>query len=376
MIPAVAVAPDAPRPHRLWLAAALVVFALVSLSVGVIAKHNTLAPGLYPPSYLKLFFSDPIHLKVWLATAAVVLACFQVVTAAHIYERLRLPVGAAVGTVHRWSGRLAILLTLPVAYHCIFLLGYGDYSTRVQVHSLLGSVIYGAFIAKVLIVRGGVALPRLGASPRRRHALRDHARAVAHFEPVVLPERRGGHLSRLAEALAWAIDAHGEQRRKGTDVPYHAHLLGVASLVLSDGGSEDEAVAAVLHDLVEDTDATVDDVRDRFGERVARIVDACTDAHERPKPEWGERKRAYIERMRTAQPDELRVSLADKLYNASSIEWDLRLRGDDLWRVFGSGRDGQIWYYRSLADIFLERAPGPMADELDRVLRRIEEDGA
>ena len=109
---------------------------------------------------------------------------------------------------------------------------------------------------------------------------------------------------------------------------------------------------------------------------MARIVDACTDAYERPKPEWKERKRAYIERMRTAQPDELRVSLADKLYNASSIEWDLRLRGDDLWRVFGSGRDGQLWYYRSLADIFLERAPGPMADELDRVLRRIEEGGA
>ncbi len=155
-------------------------------------------------------------------------------------------------------------------------------------------------------------------------------------------------------------------------MPYHAHLLGVASLVLNDGGSEDEAVAAVLHDLVEDTDATVEDVRERFGERVARIVDACTDAYERPKPEWKERKRAYIERMRTAQPDELRVSLADKLYNASSIEWDLRIRGDDLWRVFGSGRDGQLWYYRSLADIFLERAPGPMADELDRVLRRIE----
>ncbi len=70
------------------------------------------------------------------------------------------------------------------------------------------------------------------------------------------------------------------------------------------------------------------------------------------------------------------MSLADKLYNASSIVWDLRMRGDDLWRVFGSGREGQIWYYRSLADIFLERAPGPMADELDRVVRLIEEDGA
>jgi hypothetical protein len=155
----VTVAPDAPRQHRLWLAAALIAFALVSLTVGVIAKHNTLAPGLYSPSYLKLFFSDPIHLKVWLATAAMALALFQVLTAAHIYARLRLPMGSAIAPVHRWSGRLAILLTLPVAYHCIFLLGYGDYTMRVQVHSLLGSVIYGAVIAKVLVVRGGSRFP-------------------------------------------------------------------------------------------------------------------------------------------------------------------------------------------------------------------------
>ena len=185
---------------------------------------------------------------------------------------------------------------------------------------------------------------------------------------MVLPERRGGDLSRLAEALAWAIDAHGEQRRKGTDVPYHAHLLGVASLVLNDGGSEDEAMAGILHDLVEDTDATVEDVREPGSATRWRgsSTPAPTPTSGRSPP-WSERKRAYIEHMRTAAPDELRVSLADKLYNASSIEWDLRIRGDDLWRVFGSGRDGQIWYYRSLADIFLERAPGPMADELDRV---------
>jgi (p)ppGpp synthase/HD superfamily hydrolase len=189
---------------------------------------------------------------------------------------------------------------------------------------------------------------------------------------VVLPECRGGHLSRLSEALAWAIDAHGGQRKKGTDVPYHAHLLGVASLVLNDGGDDDEAVAAILHDLVEDTDATVDDVRERYGERVARIVDACTDAYERPKPEWWGRKRAYIDHLRTAEPDELRVSLADKLYNARMILEDLRLRGDDLWCVFGAGRKGQLWYYRTLADVFLQRDAGPMAAELDRVVREIE----
>jgi Family of unknown function (DUF6529) len=152
---------------RLWLAGALVAFALVSLTVGAVARDKTIAPGLYPPSYLKLFFSDPIHLKVWLATAATALACFQLVTAAHVWGRVRLPGGVRVAAVHRWSGRLAILLTLPVAYHCIFLLGYGDYSTRVQVHSLLGSTVYGAVVAKVLIVRGrsdlpGWALPAAG----------------------------------------------------------------------------------------------------------------------------------------------------------------------------------------------------------------------
>ncbi len=153
-----AVAPDdQPARQRVWLAAALVLFALLSLTVGVVAKQRT--PGLYPPSYLKLFFSDPIHLKVWFSSVALVLGCIQLATAASIYDRLRLPRGPAYGAVHRWSGRVAILFTLPVAYHCIFLLGYRDYSTRVEVHSVLGSMIYAAVVVKVLIVRGGGRFP-------------------------------------------------------------------------------------------------------------------------------------------------------------------------------------------------------------------------
>lgn len=146
------------RQNPLWLALPLVAFALVSLTVGVIAKNSN---GVVDPTdYLQLFFSDPLHLKVWFATAAFTLACFQLLTAASIYGRVSLfPQGAAVATIHRWSGRLAILITLPVAYHCIFLLGYGDYTTRVTIHSLLGSTIYGAFIAKVLIVRSGSRMP-------------------------------------------------------------------------------------------------------------------------------------------------------------------------------------------------------------------------
>ncbi|MDX6535335.1 MAG: hypothetical protein QOF68_3079 [Gaiellales bacterium] len=147
-----------PGHSPLWIALPLVVFALVALTVGVAAKNSD---GVVDPTdYLRLFFSDPIHLKAWFATAAMTLACFQVLTAAAIYGRLAfLPQNAAVAAVHRWSGRLAILITLPVAYHCIFQLGYGDYSTRVTVHSLLGSAIYGAVVAKVLIVRSGNRIP-------------------------------------------------------------------------------------------------------------------------------------------------------------------------------------------------------------------------
>ena len=132
------------RPSRVWLAVPLVVFALISLDVGIFASRTTPVP--YTPTFLPL--------KVGLATAALVLGCFQLLTAARMYELLRLPPkGRLYNVVHRWSGRLAIVLTLPVAYHCIFLLGFGTYDTRVYIHSLLGSSIYGAFVAKVLLVR-------------------------------------------------------------------------------------------------------------------------------------------------------------------------------------------------------------------------------
>jgi len=148
-----AAAPPQQRSYR-WLAAPLAAFAIVSLTAGLLADHDPRSKG-----YFRLFFEDPIHLKAGFATAVVVLACFQLFTAAWIFRKLPWSKPAWVNPVHRWSGRLAFLLTLPVAYHCIFLLGYGDYTTRVTVHSLLGSAIYGAFIAKVLIVRGGNRIP-------------------------------------------------------------------------------------------------------------------------------------------------------------------------------------------------------------------------
>jgi mono/diheme cytochrome c family protein len=142
-----AAAPPEQRSYR-WLAAPLAAFALVSLSAGLLAAHDPRSKG-----YFRLFFSDPIHLKAGFATAAVVLACFQLFTAAWIFRKLPWSKPAWVNPVHRWSGRLAFVCTLPVAYHCIFKLGFQSATRRVLAHSLLGCAVYGAFAAKVTIVR-------------------------------------------------------------------------------------------------------------------------------------------------------------------------------------------------------------------------------
>jgi len=135
-----------------WLAAPLVVFALITLTVGRVARQTVREP--YETPFFHPFFTDTLHMKAWLVTAAAVLAFGQLLTAARIYELLRFPPkGRFYQIVHRWSGRTAILLTLPVAYHCVFLLGFGTHGPRVLIHSLLGSALYGAVVAKVLIVR-------------------------------------------------------------------------------------------------------------------------------------------------------------------------------------------------------------------------------
>ena len=142
-----AAAPPEQRSYR-WLAAPLAAFALVSLTAGLLADHDPRTKG-----YFRLFFEDPIHLKAGFATAVVVLACFQLFTAAWIFRKLPWSKPAWVNPVHRWSGRLAFVLTLPVAYHCIFKLGFQDPSTRVLAHSLFGCAVFGAFASKVTIVR-------------------------------------------------------------------------------------------------------------------------------------------------------------------------------------------------------------------------------
>jgi (p)ppGpp synthase/HD superfamily hydrolase len=179
---------------------------------------------------------------------------------------------------------------------------------------------------------------------------------------------------RLDEAFALARELHAGQRRKGTDIPYIGHLMVVAALVIEDGGDEDEAIAALLHDAVEDQGGppTLALIRERFGPRVAAIVDACSDTDETPKPPWRARKEAHLAHLRDPDlPDgALRVSLADKLHNARAILADLRT-GHDVFARFNAPRQDQAWYYDALARTFARRAPGPMADELRRVVDEV-----
>jgi (p)ppGpp synthase/HD superfamily hydrolase len=178
---------------------------------------------------------------------------------------------------------------------------------------------------------------------------------------------------RFVDALAFATEAHTGQFRKGTSIPYIAHPLSVAALVLTDGGNEDAAVAALLHDVLEDTDVTAEELEKRFGERVARIVEACSDTEEKPKPPWRQRKEAFFERLR-AEDDEgvLRVEVADKLDNARAILRDLMDVGDRVWERFNAGREQQLWYYRSLAEAFTTRPDSSMVRELQDTVAEIE----
>ena len=179
---------------------------------------------------------------------------------------------------------------------------------------------------------------------------------------------------RFSEALAFAVEAHRTQRRKGSETPYIAHLMSVSALVIEDGGSEDEAIAALLHDAAEDQggEPMLEEIGQRFGSDARRIVAACSDTFEMPKPEWRLRKEDYIAAVAGKQRDEIRVSLADKLHNARSILFDLRALGDDLWSRFSADRESVVWYYRALATEFTKLEAGPMADELERVVADIE----
>jgi (p)ppGpp synthase/HD superfamily hydrolase len=171
--------------------------------------------------------------------------------------------------------------------------------------------------------------------------------------------------ARFADAVRLAVELHAQQARKGSTVPYLGHLFGVCGLVIDDGGSEDEAIAALLHDAVEDQGGarTLDRIRTQFGNNVATIVEGCTDTDVVPKPPWRERKEAYIEHLNTAPDAVLRVAAADKLNNLRAILRDYRRIGDGLWEIFNPDAN-EVWYYAAVLAVFEERRPGPLTEEL------------
>jgi len=184
-----------------------------------------------------------------------------------------------------------------------------------------------------------------------------------------------GHFTaRFEEALVYATRLHNGQNRKGTGIPYVAHLLAVTALVIEWGGDEDMAIAALLHDAVEDQGGmvTLADIHRRFGERVARIVDGCTDSYDQPKPAWRKRKEDYLQKLQGEPADVRLVSLADKVHNARSILSDLRKEGISALDRFRGGREGTLWYYHSLVDVFNEVETTPQTAELRHLVEEMD----
>ena len=183
--------------------------------------------------------------------------------------------------------------------------------------------------------------------------------------------------NRFASALVYTHELHINQVRKGSNVPYISHLLSVAALVLEDGGDEDEAIAALLHDAVEDCGGTpiLTEIRARFGERVAHLVAHCTESETFPKPPWKARKQRYLEQLKTGDASVYRIAMADKLHNARSTLKDYRRQGDAVWQKFKGGKAGTLWFYRSILEIqppiYREnlRAGAPqLTEELQRIV--------
>lgn len=185
---------------------------------------------------------------------------------------------------------------------------------------------------------------------------------------------------RFASALAYAAQLHATQLRKGTKTPYVSHLLAVAALAIEYGANEDEAIAALLHDAIEDQGGA--DTRRRitalFGQTVADIVDGCSDTDVTPKPPWRERKERYIAHVHHTSQSVRLVSMCDKLHNARSLIMDLRGKRADLWSRFSAGRDETCWYYRRLVDVYRETlAKDPptalrMRELLDELVNTVE----
>lgn len=181
---------------------------------------------------------------------------------------------------------------------------------------------------------------------------------------------------RIGRALALAVEAHDGQKRKGTEIPYLAHPMGVASIALDHGADEDQAIAALLHDAVEDGgEHFAEIIREQFGDRVADIVAGCTDGvpdASGVKEAWLPRKERYIAHLRESSDDVLLVSGSDKLHNARAIVEDLLNVGRSVFDRFTATPDQTIWYYETLSEIFTERAT-PIAKPLSETVRRMKQ---
>jgi len=179
---------------------------------------------------------------------------------------------------------------------------------------------------------------------------------------------------RLQRAFRYAAEKHAGQTRKQSAVPYLSHLMAVASLVLEAGGDEDMAIAALLHDVVEDCGGMprLREVRKQFGPRVAKIVEGCTDSFGDPKPEWMERKKNYLREVKDADAETRLVSAADKLHNVRTILADYRRDGESVWKRFSGKREGTLWYYRALSDEYQRRHPNRITPELEIAVGELE----
>ena len=179
---------------------------------------------------------------------------------------------------------------------------------------------------------------------------------------------------RLQRAFRYAAKWHDGQARKGTTVPYLSHLMAVTSLVLEAGGDEDLAIAALLHDVVEDCGGMprLREIRRQFGPRVAKIVEGCTDSFVEPKPEWVERKKGYLQEVKHADRETRLVSASDKLHNVRTILADYRKDGERIWPRFNGKKEGTLWYYRALSDEYKRRNPNRITRELEIAVAELE----
>jgi (p)ppGpp synthase/HD superfamily hydrolase len=178
----------------------------------------------------------------------------------------------------------------------------------------------------------------------------------------------------LQRAFRYAAEKHAGQPRKQTAVPYLSHLMAVASLVLEAGGDEDMAIAALLHDVVEDCGGMprLREVRKKFGPRVAKIVEGCTDSFVEPKPEWKARKKDYLREVKHADRETRLVSASDKLHNVRTILADYRKDGEAIWTRFTGKKEGTLWYYRALSDEYQRRNPNRITRELEIAVTELE----